>query len=195
MFNFQADPFDNFSFLLNNATEKKIAEPNAMSLATIGLDGKPSVRIVYFKGMVRGGFSFYCNYESEKGRSLAKNHEVCVNFYWPELWQQVRISGVVEKLSRSESEAYFATRPRISQIGAWASNQSQEIDSYDVFGKAVESFTQKFEGQEVPCPPHWGGYRIEPQRFEFWFGLTGRLHERYVYTKTEDGWARSMLAP
>lgn len=196
MFDFQADPLRNFEVLLKNATEKKIAEPIAMSLATIGPDMKPSVRIVYFKGLVRGGFSFFCNYDSEKGRSLQAHPQVCVNFYWPELWQQVRINGTVEKLSRAESEAYFATRPRLSQIGAWASNQSEEIPSYDYFASRVEEFTAKFEGQEVPCPPNWGGYLIKPERFEFWFGLTGRLHERYCYQAEGVGaWRRLMLSP
>lgn len=195
MFDFQADPVGNFEELLKNATIKKIAEPTAMSLATIGLNQKPSVRIVYFKGMVRGGFSFFCNYNSEKGRSIELHSQVCLNFYWPELWQQVRINGCVEKLSRNESEAYFATRPRLSQIGAWASNQSAEIPSYEFFAAELDKYTLKFEGHEVPCPPHWGGYRIEPERFEFWFGLTGRLHERYVYTKEGSSWNRSLLAP
>lgn len=195
MIDFSVDPFVHFERLMSQAIDKKVLEPNAMALATVDEKGMPSVRIVYYKGMVRGGFSFYTNYHGHKGRDLAKNPNVCTNIFWPELAQQIRISGVAEKLSRAESEAYFATRARLSQIGAWASDQSETIPSYDYFKNRLEEMTKKFEGHNVPCPPHWGGYHIIPTEIEFWFGHNGRLHERYVYQRANSGWKTFMRSP
>jgi len=167
-----------------------------MALATVGADLKPSVRIVYFKGLVRGGLSFYCNYNSTKGRHIAQNNQVGLNFYYAKDWEQIRISGRAAKLTRDESVAYFKTRNRMSQIGAWASNQSEEIPGTEYFQKRFAEFEKSFEGQEVPCPENWGGYHVIPDEFEFWFGRTGRLHERYVYQRQADQtWRTLMKAP
>lgn len=193
MFDLSVDPFLHFTRLLDEAKGRGEPEYNAMSLATVGDDLKPSVRIVYFKGLVRGGLFFVGNYDSTKGQHIAQNKNVCVNFYYPSSWQQIRISGVAEKVTRAESEAYFKTRGRLSQIGAWASDQSDEIPSLDHFQQRVAEFEKSFDGQEIPCPENWGGYRIIPSEFEFWFGKNGRLHERYVYQKKPDNTWRTFL--
>src|SRR5437868_2533199 len=159
-----------------------------MALATVGADQKPSVRIVYFKGLIRGGLSFYGNYDSAKGKAIAFNNAVCVNFYYPARWEQIRISGRAHKLTRAENEAYFKTRPRLSQLGAWASNQSSEMPDREFFQRRLEEFEKSFEGEEIPCPENWGGYHILPEEFEFWFGRDGRLHERFVYQKSGSSW-------
>lgn len=195
MFDLSQDPFSHFARLHREAHEKKLVEPDAMTLATVGPDGQPSARVVYFKGLVRGGFSFYTNYQGQKGREIEQNPKVCLNFYRAEIWEQIRIDGVAEKLTRAESEAYFRTRARLSQLGAWASDQSSEIPDYEFFKNKLAVFESKFAGQDVPCPPHWGGYRVVPSRFEFWFGQNGRLHERYVYTLSNNIWKTSLLSP
>jgi len=193
---FSKDPLVHFEGFLKEAFDKKIVEPNAMSLATVNSEGVPSVRIVYYKGMIRGGFSFYTNYQGAKAIDIETNPNVCVNFFWGELAQQIRITGKAEKLTRAESEAYFATRPRLSQLGAWASHQSAKIPGYDYFKTKIDEFEKSFEGQPVPCPNNWGGYHIIPSEIEFWFGHKGRLHERYVYTRLgKHDWATSMLSP
>jgi pyridoxamine 5'-phosphate oxidase len=166
-----------------------------MSLATINKENKPSVRIVLFKGIIRGGFSFFTNYDGRKAHDIESHKNVAANFFWSHLDQQVRIEGTVEKVTREESEAYFATRPRLSQLGAWTSNQSQKIESIAAFQKKLSDIEEKFKGQLVPCPPHWGGYRIEAQEIEIWFGKTGRLHERYVYQKSGADWIRFLRSP
>lgn len=183
-FDFKKDPFLNFHSLLKAAQIKGIPEHHTMSIATVNEKNEPSVRIVYFKGMIRGGFSFYTNYGGRKGHDLDKNPNICANFYWPHLDEQVRISGIAEKLTESESDQYFATRARLSQLGAWASLQSAELQSFDQFHQRMAEFEKKYEGQKVPRPPHWGGYRILPREIEFWFSRNGRLHERYVYSAT-----------
>lgn len=183
-FDFKKDPFLNFQSLFKAAQIKGIPEHQAMSIATVNDKNEPTVRIVYFKGMIRGGFSFYTNYLGRKGHDLEKNPNICANFYWPHLDEQVRISGIVEKLTDSESDQYFATRARLNQLGAWASLQSEDLQSFDQFHQRMAEIEKKFEGQKVPRPPHWGGYRILPREIEFWFGKNGRLHERYVYTAT-----------
>lgn len=195
MIDFSQGPYVHFERLHREATGKKVVEPDSMTLATVDPEGKPSARVVYYKGMVRGGLSFYTNYEGHKGRDISQNPHICVNFYWAELWQQVRIEGLAEKLTRAESEAYFRTRARLSQLGAWASHQSEVIPDYDYFQKKLAEYERKFEGQEVPCPPYWGGYRLEARRFEFWFGHLGRLHERFVYEREAGGWKTCMLSP
>lgn len=196
MFDFGLDPFSQLNRRLLAAANRGEPEPNAMALATVGADLKPSVRIVYFKGLVRGGLSFYCNYNSTKGRQIAQNDQVGLNFYYAKDWEQIRISGRAAKLTRDESVAYFKTRNRMSQIGAWASNQSEEIPGTEYFQKRFAEFEKSFEGQEVPCPENWGGYHVIPDEFEFWFGRTGRLHERYVYQRQADHtWRTLMKAP
>ncbi len=197
MIDFSIDPFQHFERLMSEAITKKCLEPNAMSLATVDEKGVPSVRIVYYKGMVRGGFSFYTNYHGHKALDLEVNPNICANIFWGELAQQIRITGKAEKLTRAENEAYFRTRPRLSQIGAWASHQSSVIPNYDYFQDRLSEMEKKFEGQEVPCPPNWGGYRIEATELEFWFGHSGRLHERYVYAREKSSipWKTFMRSP
>jgi pyridoxamine 5'-phosphate oxidase len=207
VFDFQLDPFVNFDRQLSEAKLRGEPEYNAMALATAGADRQPSVRIVYYKGMVRGGFSFYTNYAGAKARDIDANPKVCLNFYYAKAWEQIRVEGVALKLTRAESEAYFATRARLSQIGAWASQQSEEIPSFESFQEKVEELEASFAGQaEIPCPPGWGGYHVVPQEIEFWFGKTGRLHERYVYQRESssgsagagpgaNGWRRFLRAP
>lgn len=194
-FDFKTDPFENFLKLYSEAQKKGVPEAHAMSLATVNSELQPSVRIVYYKGLHEGGFSFYTNYAGRKGQDLNSNTKACANFFWPHLDQQVRIEGTVEKLARAESEKYFATRPRLSQIGAWASNQSEEIPSLDFFKAKVAEAEKKFAGSPVPCPPHWGGYRLVPSEIEFWFGRNARLHERYVYQKDGADWRRFLRSP
>lgn len=195
MFDLTKDPFEHFNRLMKEAVENKIPEANAMSLATVDQKGIPSVRIVYLKDISSGGFVFYGNYNSHKGRDIEMNSSVCLNFYWPAIWQQVRVTGLAEKISEAESDAYFNTRPRLSQIGAWASHQSEELANYDHLALRVQEYEKQFDGQQVPRPAHWGGWRVMPTEIEFWFGLTGRLHERYIYQKTESGWKTLMRSP
>ena len=202
-FDFKSDksnPFDLFSELLVEASRKGIPEHHAMNIATVNSanqDNKPSNRIVYFKGIIRGGFSFYTNYQGRKGRDLESNKNICANFFWPHLDQQVRISGYVDKLTAEESDKYFATRARSSQIGAWASLQSQELAAYADFEKRYTEFESKYKNQIVPRPPHWGGFIILPLEIEFWFGKTARLHERYIFSRPDlqTSWMRSMRYP
>lgn len=195
MFDLSVDPFLHFQRLLDEAKSRGEPEHNAMALATVGADQKPSIRIVYFKGMIRGGLSFYTNYNSEKGKAIENNNLVCLNFYYPKEWMQIRIVGPAHKLTRAENEAYFKTRARLSQIGAWASNQSSEIPGTEYFSQRVAEYEKSFDGQEVPCPENWGGYHVIPAEFEFWFGKNGRLHERYIYQRHGSAWRTLMRAP
>jgi pyridoxamine 5'-phosphate oxidase len=194
-FDFKKDPFENFLTLYKEAQIKGIPDANAMSLATVNKENKPSVRIVLFKGLIRGGFSFYTNYDGRKAHDIDANPNVAANFFWPHLDRQVRIEGTVERVTREESEAYFSTRPRLSQLGAWTSNQSEVLESFNVFQAKLKAIDEKFKGQKVPCPPHWGGYRIEASEIEFWFGKSGRLHERYVYQRNGEGWKTFLRSP
>ncbi|MBK9321786.1 MAG: pyridoxamine 5'-phosphate oxidase [Bdellovibrionaceae bacterium] len=195
MFDFGLDPFVHLERLLLDAKNRGEPEYNAMALATVGAGQRPTVRIVYFKGLLRGGLSFYCNYNSLKGKSIDLNNSVCANFYYPTRWEQIRIAGRAYKLTREENEAYFKTRPRLSQLGAWASNQSAEIPDREYFQLRLEEFEKSFEGQEIPCPETWGGYHLIPEEFEFWFGRDGRLHERFVYQSEGSNWRRFMRSP
>lgn len=196
MLDFSVDPFLHFTRLLDVAKNRGEPEHNAMALATVGANLKPSVRIVYFKGLIRGGLSFYGNYNSTKGKNIEQNNQVCLNFYYANEWEQIRVSGKAYKLTRAENEAYFKTRNRLSQIGAWASNQSQEIPGTEYFQRRIVEYEKSFDGQEVPCPENWGGYHVIPEEFEFWFGKSGRLHERYVYQLQADNqWRAFMKAP
>lgn len=196
MFDPQKEPYDNFVTLFGEAHRLKVNEPTAMSLGTVSKDHKPSVRIVYCKQHSPEGFVFFTNYQGAKASDIVDNPNVCLNFYYAELWQQIRIDGVAEKISRKASEDYFATRARLSQIGAWASQQSQKLESKNHFQEQIQFFEKKFENQTVPCPPHWGGYLVRPEKIEFWFGNDGRLHERYVYEKTAGSqWSHYLLNP
>ncbi len=161
-------------------------------------ENAPSARMVLFKGMVRGGFSFYTNYTSTKGEAVSKNPQSSLLFFWRELDTQIRVEGPVAKLTDEESDSYFATRDRHSQIGAWASLQSQKIDSFETLQKRYQEFEQKFLNHKVPRPPHWGGLHLLPLKIEFWFARPGRLHERYIYereTSLHENWERYFKYP
>jgi pyridoxamine 5'-phosphate oxidase len=190
------DPIKQFSNWFTAAIEAGIRDVNAVSLATAGSDGNPSVRIVLLKGFDQDGFVFFTNYQSEKGRELEENpHAACV-FYWIELDRQVRISGPVQKTSREESERYFHSRPLGSQLGAWASHQSEVLDARRVLDARMAEMTERYRESPIPLPPHWGGYVIKPQVIEFWQGRTNRLHDRFRYTRQTDGsWQIDRLAP
>ena len=194
-FDFKKDPFENFLELFKAAQVKGVPEHNAKALATVNQKSQPSVRIVLYKGLVRRGFSFYTNYDGRKGQELDKNNSVAATFFWPHLEQQIRIEGKAEKLTAEESDKYFSSRPRLSQIGAWSSNQSEKIESFESFQKKINAIEEKFNGKTVSRPPHWGGYRIVPTEIEFWFGKVGRLHERYVYSGNDMQWNRFLRSP
>ncbi|MCC6599735.1 MAG: pyridoxamine 5'-phosphate oxidase [Crocinitomicaceae bacterium] len=190
------NPFDQFNSWLNDAEKEEIRDYNAFNLSTVNSDGYPRSRIVLLRGMDKSGLVFFTNYSSEKGQELAVCNKVCANFFWNMLERQVRIYGVANKVSVAESDAYFKSRPRESQIGAWASEQSSELRTRDELDEKVEFYSKKFEGGEVPRPDNWGGYRIVPHYFEFWQGGPGRLHDRIVYKVDEDFvWFMLRLAP
>jgi len=190
------DPVKQFSNWFTAAIEGGIRDVNAMSLATAGRDAKPTVRIVLLKGFDQDGFVFFTNYESEKGKQLAANSYAEMVFYWIELDRQIRISGKVEKTSREESQIYFHSRPIGSQLGAWASRQSEVIDARRVLDARMAEMTERFANKPIPVPPHWGGYRLKPDIFEFWQGRPNRLHDRFRYTRQPNGsWLIERLAP
>ena len=192
----EADPIRQFDKWWQDALSSSIEEVNAFTLATAAPDGKPSARIVLLKGYDEKGFVFFTNYTSNKGNELSKNPLVYMVFFWKELERQVRIEGVAEKVSSEESDSYFASRPAGSRIGAWASPQSTVIENRSVIEKNVLRYQQKFEGQPVPRPGHWGGYRVKPRLIEFWQGRPSRLHDRLQYTlQEENGWKIERLAP
>ena len=190
------DPIKQFANWFTAAIEAGIRDVNAISLATAGDDGRPSVRVVLLKGFDQDGFVFFTNYESEKGQQLETNPYVAFVFYWIELDRQIRISGRAEKTSREESERYFHSRPLGSQLGAWASHQSEVIDARRVLDARMAEVTERFAEKPVPLPPHWGGYRVKPEVIEFWQGRTNRLHDRFRYARQKDGsWQIDRLAP
>ncbi len=189
------DPLEILDTWLEDAAARGVALPEAMTLATVDEMGRPSARIVLYKGRSRDGLAFFTNYESRKGRELARDPHATFVFHWAELQRQVRVDGTVEKLGAEESDAYFATRPRDSQIGAWASKQSEPLDSREALDAAFEAAKKRFEGKPVPRPPHWGGFRLLPERIEFWIGMSGRLHDRFAFTRSEQGWTWTRLAP
>lgn len=194
-FDFGREPLQHFQDFLKEAQDAGLSEPTGMSLATVGENGKPSVRTVLFKGFYQNGFTFYTNYEGRKGQELIARPQAALNFWWPSLEKQIRIEGVTEKLPRDVSEAYFATRPRLSQIGAWASQQSKEIPNLEALVIKQKEIEKKYEGKTIPCPPFWGGFVLIPEEIEFWIGRPGRLHERYVYKKLSHGWHTFMRNP
>lgn len=189
-----ADPIEMLDDWLKEALNES-EDANAMTLTSIDESGFPDSRVVLIRKLDERGIVFYTNYESAKGKDIAKDPKVSVNFFWPWLERQVRIKGVAERLSSAESDAYFRSRPRPSQLGAWSSIQSETMHSRDELEKRIEEFTQKFEGQDVPRPPHWGGYIIRPTYFEFWQGRASRLHDRIVYEPVGSGWGFKRLFP
>lgn len=179
-----------------DALKSEIVEVNAMTLATASSDGLPAARIVLLKGFRDEGFQFYTNYDSFKGRQLLENPRACLVFFWKEIERQVRITGLVEKLSQEESDVYFKSRPAGSRIGAWASPQSEVIESSDWLIKRADRFEKKFKESIIPRPPHWGGYLVKPVTIEFWQGRPNRLHDRLLYSLQENGnWMIERLAP
>ena len=172
-----------------------LPEPNAMSLATVGMNGSPSVRMVLMKGVDEDGFVFYTNLDGRKGRELRSRPAAAICFHWPVLEVQIRAEGNVTQVSDSDADEYFATRSRASQIGAWASIQSQPIERVNDLAERVAEYEAKFDGQPVPRPPFWSGFRLRPERIEFWKSKPGRLHERHLYTRSGDSWTMETLYP
>lgn len=172
-----------------------ILEVNAMTLSTLGKDGFPKSRVVLLKEFSQEGFIFYTNYTSEKAESIAYNPKVCMSFFWPPLERQIIIKGTVEKVSEEKSQAYFNSRPRGSQLGAWASHQSSMVASRKVIEERLQKLKTKFEDKPIPKPDFWGGFLIKPETFEFWQGRPNRLHDRILYTNTNNTWSHRRLEP
>lgn len=192
-----SEPFRLFSAWLEDATKSEVNDPNALALATVDSDGLPDVRMVLLKGLDEHGFVFYTNFESAKGREILGNMKAAMCFHWKSLRRQVRVRGPVEVVSDEEADAYFATRPRGSRIGAWASKQSRPLESRFALEKAVAEYTAKYAIGEIPRPKHWSGFRIVPSQIEFWHDRPFRLHDRVVFTRPVDGgeWHKSRLYP
>lgn len=190
-----ADPLQQLAQWLQAARDAGMIEPDAMTLATVDAQQRPSARIVLFKGFVDGGLSFYTNYEGRKGRELAANPHAALVFWWDRFERQVRVEGKVEKLSPQASEQYFHARPRGSQLGALSSQQSQPVASREVLDQRLADNEQRHAGQEVPWPEFWGGYRLIPEAIEFWQGRLNRMHDRLVYRRENAGWKIERLEP
>jgi pyridoxamine 5'-phosphate oxidase len=189
------DPLELFADWFAQARETEINDSNAVALATADASGRPSVRMVLLKGFDERGFVFYTNRESRKAAELAANPQAALLFHWKSLRRQVRIEGPVSLSSDAESDAYFASRSRDSQLGAWASDQSRPLDERATFEQRYEAMRRRFDGQPVPRPPHWGGYRIPPEQIEFWQDREHRLHERRLFERVEGGWREGLLYP
>ncbi|MES2850406.1 MAG: pyridoxamine 5'-phosphate oxidase [Bacteroidota bacterium] len=191
-----ANALKQFATWWEDAVKSEIDEINALTLATATKEGKPSARIVLLKGFDEKGFVFFTNYESNKGKLMGENPQASMVFFWKELERQIRIEGVIEKVSAAESDEYFFSRPVDSQVGAWASPQSTVINSRNVIEENVKKYEAQFGALPITRPPHWGGYRLKPQLIEFWQGRPGRLHDRLQYTLQENGiWKMERLAP
>ncbi|MFT5323112.1 MAG: pyridoxamine 5'-phosphate oxidase [Planctomycetaceae bacterium] len=175
--------------------ELGVREPSAMSLATVDANGQPSIRTVLLRGIDERGFVFFTNSQSRKGEQMTGNPQVALTFYWDAWAEQVHVEGRVEVIPDSESDEYWKTRARLSQIGAWGSDQSRPLSGRDEFMASVAEIEKRFEGQDVPRPPHWFGYRVVPHRIELWSGRQGRLHERFVYEADGETWTKQMLYP
>lgn len=189
------DPIDLFAEWFDAARESGILLPEAVTLATATPDGSPSARMVLLKEFSDRGFDFYTNFGSRKAKELDRNPKAALLAYWPVLQRQVRIEGTVERVSPEEADAYFRTRARGSQLGAWASRQSEELEAGDDLRARFERYDRQFQGSDVPLPPFWGGYRVKPERIEFWQGRLNRLHDRLVFCRTESGWEPTRLYP
>ena len=198
MFNPSTDnPFKLFNQWYEDASKSEVNDPNAMSLATVGGNSMPSVRIVLLKSHDQNGFVFYTNLRSPKGTELSKNPQAAIAFHWKTIRRQVRIEGITEPIAKDEADKYFQSRPRISQIGAWASQQSKPLDSREQLLNSVKSFEEKYENVSIPRPQHWGGLRLRPNRVEFWQDGEYRLHDRFIFEKAAntDTWKITRLNP
>src|SRR5262245_30708992 len=189
------DPLRQFARWFEEAEAAGVRFPETMTLATASADGSPSARMVLLKGADERGFAFYTNYDSRKGRELAANPRAALVVYWEALGRQVRVEGAVERVDVGESTAYWTTRPRASRVSAWASPQSEPVPGRDELEDAAAAFDRKFAGEDVPLPPHWGGYRVVPDSVELWEHRDDRLHDRVLYTRTGEGWHMERLAP
>ena len=189
------DPLALFDQWFREARQAGVKVPEAMTLATADADGAPSARMVLLKGVDDEGFLFYTGYDSRKARELERNPRAALVFYWRPLGKQVRVEGRVERVSKPESAAYFATRPRGSQLAAWASHQSRPLESRDELERRYTELEREYEGRDVPLPPHWGGFRLRPERIEFWQHRDNRLHDRICYTRAREGWSAERLSP
>ncbi|WP_392531883.1 pyridoxamine 5'-phosphate oxidase [Nostoc sp. C117] len=190
------NPFIQFKKWFDQALAAQLPEPNAMTIATATPDGKPSARMVLLKDFDERGFTFFTNYTSHKGQELAENPQAALIFWWAELERQVRICGYVEKVSETESDRYFHSRPANSRLGAWVSNQSEVIESREVLEQRLKEFMSKYENEEIPRPPHWGGLRVIPTQIEFWQGRPSRLHDRLLYSCLDNcTWRIERLSP
>ncbi len=191
-----ADPFSAFAIWLDEAERTEVNDANAMALATVDADGLPDVRTVLLKGLDPRGFVFYTNFESRKGQELSEQPKAALCFHWKSLHRQVRARGPVEKVSDAEADAYYATRPRVSRLGAWASRQSRPLDSRQTLEERVAEMEARFPDDAIPRPPYWSGFRIVPSEFEFWQDGAFRLHDRYRLVRGEgDGWVPTRLYP
>ncbi len=191
-----ADPITQFREWFDDAVSRNLPEPNAMTLATASADGRPSARIVLLKGFDEGGFAFYTNYESRKGDELTANPFASLVFFYPTIERQIRVEGRAERVSAEDSDAYFQSRPVGSRLGAWASHQSSEVADREILERRLRDLERQYADATIPRPPHWGGFRVIPERVEFWQGRPNRLHDRLVYCKQlAGGWTLQRLEP
>ena len=190
------DPIQQFNYWLSEALQAEIPEPNAMVLSTVNLENRPTGRVVLLKGVESGNFIFFTNYESQKGKEMEQHPFAALTFNWLMLQRQIRIEGRIEKISPEDSTAYFQSRPKGSQIGAWASNQSSIIPSRQPLEEKVAKLQEEYKNADIlPRPPHWGGYQLIPDKIEFWQGRASRLHDRFQFSKTQSTWTYYRLAP
>ncbi len=189
------DPIELLRVWLQDARDAGVSEPNAMSVSTVSPQGQPSSRMVLLRLLDARGLVFFTSYDSRKGTDLRGNQRIAVLFYWPQLERQVRVEGAAEMLPEDESDAYFASRPRGHQLGAWASEQSEPVESREILDQRMRDYAERFEGEDVPRPHSWGGYLIRPERFEFWQGRPSRMHDRLEFLRAAGGWTLQRLSP